>query len=360
MDIKLKNIKIKDLVKDYSDKDQEGVFGYGGKLNIRPQYQREFVYNPDQRSAVIHSIFSDYPLNVMYWAIQGDGKYEVIDGQQRTISICQYVEGDFSFNQKYFHNLQNDEKEKILNYELMIYFCKGTDSEKLSWFKIINIAGEKLYNQELLNAIYSGSWVTDLKRHFSKNGCPAYELGSNYLKGSPIRQDYLETTLKWKSNNKIEDYMGLHQNDVNANELWLYFQSIISWIKATFPKKRKEMKGVNWGFLYNKFKDKKLNVNGLEEEIVNLMQDRDVTNKLGIYSFVLTREEKHLNLRAFDENHKREAYEKQKGICVECKKHFELNEMEADHIDPWSKGGPTTSGNCQLLCKEDNRRKSSI
>ena len=202
MDIKLKNIKVKDLVKDYSDKDQEGVFGYSGKLNIRPQYQREFVYNPDQRSAVINSIFSDYPLNVMYWSIQSDGKYEVIDGQQRTISICQYVEGDFSFNQKYFHNLQNDEKEKILNYELMIYFCKGSDSEKLSWFRIINIAGEKLYNQELLNAIYSGPWVTDLKRHFSKNGCPAYELGNNYLKGSPIRQDYLETALKWKSNNK--------------------------------------------------------------------------------------------------------------------------------------------------------------
>jgi len=360
MDIKLKNIKVKDLVKDYSDKDQEGVFGYSGKLNIRPQYQREFVYDPDQRSAVINSIFSDYPLNVMYWSIQSDGKYEVIDGQQRTISICQYVEGDFSFNQKYFHNLQNDEKEKILNYELMIYFCKGSDSEKLSWFRIINIAGEKLYNQELLNAIYSGPWVTDLKRHFSKNGCPAYELGNNYLKGSPIRQDYLETALKWKSNNKIEDYMGLHQNDVNANELWLYFQGIISWIKVTFPKKRKEMKGINWGFLHNQFKDKELNVNELEEEIVNLMQDRDVTNKPGIYSYVLTREEKYLNIRAFDENHKREAYEKQKGICVVCNKHFELNEMEADHIDPWSKGGPTTSENCQLLCKEDNRRKSSI
>jgi hypothetical protein len=360
MDIKLKNIKVKDLVKDYSDKDQEGVFGYSGKLNIRPQYQREFVYDPDQRSAVINSIFSDYPLNVMYWSIQSDGKYEVIDGQQRTISICQYVEGDFSFNQKYFHNLQNDEKEKILNYELMIYFCKGSDSEKLSWFRIINIAGEKLYNQELLNAIYSGPWVTDLKRHFSKNGCPAYELGNNYLKGSPIRQDYLETALKWKSNNKIEDYMGLHQNDVNANELWLYFQGIISWIKVTFPKKRKEMKGINWGSLYNQFKDKELNVNELEEEIVNLMQDRDVTNKPGIYSYVLTREEKYLNIRAFDENHKREAYEKQKGICVVCNKHFEFNEMEADHIDPWSKGGPTTSENCQLLCKEDNRRKSSI
>ena len=236
MDIDLKKIKVKDLVKDYSNNDHEGVFGYGGKLDIRPQYQREFVYNPEQRAAVINSIFKDYPLNVMYWAVREDGRYEVIDGQQRTISICQYIEGDFSFNQKYFHNLQNDEKDKILNYELMIYFCKGTDSEKLSWFKIINIAGEKLFDQELLNAIYSGAWVTDLKRHFSKNGCPAYEIGNKYLKGSPIRQDYLETTLKWKSDNKIEDYMGLHQHDSDANEIWLYFQGIILNILFLFLK----------------------------------------------------------------------------------------------------------------------------
>ena len=358
MDIDLKKIKVKDLVKDYSNNDHEGVFGYGGKLDIRPQYQREFVYNPEQRAAVINSIFKDYPLNVMYWAVREDGRYEVIDGQQRTISICQYIEGDFSFNQKYFHNLQNDEKDKILNYELMIYFCKGTDSEKLSWFKIINIAGEKLFDQELLNAIYSGPWVTDLKRHFSKNGCPAYEIGNKYLKGSPIRQDYLETTLKWKSDNKIEDYMGLHQHDSDANEIWLYFQGIINWVKAIFPKYRKEMKGVDWGFLYNKFNKKNIDHKLLEQEISKLMQDRDVTKKSGIYFYVLTREEKYLNLRAFDENHKREAYEKQKGICPKCKKHFSIDEMEADHIDPWSEGGATISENCQMLCKEDNRRKS--
>ena len=358
MDIDLKKIKVKDLVKDYSNNDHEGVFGYGGKLDIRPQYQREFVYNPEQRAAVINSIFKDYPLNVMYWAVREDGRYEVIDGQQRTISICQYIEGDFSFNQKYFHNLQNDEKDKILNYELMIYFCKGTDSEKLSWFKIINIAGEKLFDQELLNAIYSGAWVTDLKRHFSKNGCPAYEIGNKYLKGSPIRQDYLETTLKWKSDNKIEDYMGLHQHDSDANEIWLYFQGIINWVKAIFPKYRKEMKGVDWGFLYNKFNKKKIDHKLLEQEISKLMQDRDVTKKSGIYFYVLTREEKYLNLRTFDENHKREAYEKQKGVCPKCKKHFSIDEMEADHIDPWSKGGATISENCQMLCKEDNRRKS--
>lgn len=358
MEINLKRIKIKDLVKDYSDKAHEGVFGYGGKLDIRPQYQREFVYNPEQRSAVIDSIFKDYPLNVMYWAVKVGGRYEVIDGQQRTISICQYIEGDFSFNQKYFHNLQNDEKEKILNYELMVYLCEGSDSEKLSWFKIINIAGEKLYDQELLNAIYSGPWVTDLKRYFSKNGCPAYEIGNKYLKGKPIRQDYLETILKWKSENKIEDYMGLHQHDTDANEIWLYFQGIINWVKVIFPKYRKEMKGVDWGYLFNKFKDQKIDSNKLDKEISNLMEDRDVTKKSGIYFYVLTKEEKYLNLRAFDENHKREAYEKQKGICPKCNKHFEIDEMEADHIDPWSEGGATISDNCQMLCKEDNRRKA--
>ena len=358
MEIELKKIKVKDLVENYSDKDHEGVFGYGGKLDIRPQYQREFVYNPDQRSAVINSIFEDYPLNVMYWAVREDGRFEVIDGQQRTISICQYVVGDFSFNERYFHNLQNDEKDKINNYELMIYFCKGSDSEKLSWFKIINIAGEKLLNQELLNAVYSGPWVTDLKRYFSKNGCPAYDLGNKYLKGSPIRQDYLETILKWKSDNKIEDYMGLHQHDSDANEIWLYFQSIINWVQAIFPKYRKEMKGVDWGYLYDKFNKKKIDYKIIEEEISRLMQDRDVTKKSGIYFYVLTREEKYLNLRAFDENHKREAYEKQKGICPICEKHFSIDEMEADHIDPWSSGGATISENCQMLCKEDNRRKS--
>jgi hypothetical protein len=159
----------------------------------------------------------------MYWAVREDGNFEVIDGQQRTISVCQYLSGDFSFEQRYFHNLQNDEQEQILNYKLMIYLCSGTDSEKLEWFKTINIAGERLTDQELRNAVYAGSWVTDAKRYFSKNGCVAYQIGSDYLNGSAIRQEYLETAIDWISESKIEEYMAKHQNEPNATALWIYF-----------------------------------------------------------------------------------------------------------------------------------------
>lgn len=358
MKIELKEITIRELTQDYQDNEENGVVGYGGKLDIRPPFQREFIYKDKQRDAVINTITNDFPLNVMYWAVREDGNFEVIDGQQRTISVAQFVEGDFAFQNRYFHNLQKDEQDQILNYKLMVYFCSGTDSEKLEWFKTINIAGEKLTDQELRNAVYSGSWVTDAKRYFSKNGCPAYAIGSDYLSGSPIRQDYLEITIQWISNDSIEKYMAEHQHEPNANELWLYFQSVINWVKAVFPNYRKEMKGIEWGFLYNQFYTKKYDSKKLEKEITELMQDEDVTNKKGIYTYILTRNEKYLNIRAFSDNQKREAYERQKGICVNCKEHFELDEMEADHITPWHEGGKTSTENCQMLCKEDNRRKS--
>ena len=358
MKIELKEITVRELTKDYQDNEENGVVGYGGKLDIRPPFQREFIYKDKQRDAVINTITKDFPLNVMYWAVREDGNFEVIDGQQRTISVAQFVEGDFAFQNRYFHNLQKDEQDQILNYKLMVYFCSGTDSEKLEWFKTINIAGEKLTDQELRNAVYSGSWVTDAKRYFSKNGCPAYAIGSDYLSGSPIRQDYLETTIQWISNDSIEKYMAEHQHEPNANELWLYFQSVLNWVKAVFPTYRKEMKGIEWGFLYNQFHTKKYDSKKLEKEITELMQDEDVTNKKGIYTYVLTRNEKYLNIRAFTDNQKREAYERQKGICVKCSEHFELVEMEADHITPWHEGGKTITENCQMLCKDDNRRKS--
>ena len=240
----------------------------------------------------------------------------------------------------------------------MVYFCSGTDSEKLEWFKTINIAGEKLTNQELRNAVYSGSWVSDAKRYFSKNGCAAYGLGGDYLNGTAIRQDYLETIIKWLSNDEIEHYMAENQHEPNANEIWLYLQSVINWVKTVFPKYRREMKGIDWGFLYNEFKDQKYDSKKLEEEIAKLMEDEDIGSKKGIYTYVLTQKEKHLNIRAFSPNQKREAYERQKGICPECKEHFEIDEMEADHITPWHEGGKTSSDNCQMLCKDDNRRKS--
>jgi hypothetical protein len=360
MKIELKEITIAEVVEDYKDSQEEGVTGFGGKLDIRPKYQREFVYKDKQRDAVIETVRKNFPLNVMYWVKNSDDSYEVLDGQQRTISICEYVKGDFSLEFQYFHNLTADEQEQILNYKLMVYFCEGTDKEKLDWFKTINIAGEKLTDQELRNAIYTGTWLSDAKRYFSKSGCAAYGLASDYLNGSPIRQDYLEATIYWIANGQIEGYMASHQHDPNANELWLYFQSVISWVKVTFPNYRKEMKGLDWGFLYNEFKDKPQDSKKLEDEIATLMQDEDVTAKKGIYSYVLTRNEKHLNIRGFTDKQKREAYERQKGICPKCgkSKHYELSEMEADHIKPWHEGGKTEPTNCQMLCKMHNRIKS--
>ena len=360
MDIALKEVTVRELVSDYEDNNEGGVKGFGGKLNIRPPYQREFIYKDKQRDAVINTLTRDFPLNVMYWAVCGDGSYEVIDGQQRTISICQYVEGDYAFNERYFHNLQADEQEQILNYKLMIYLCSGTDSQKLEWFRTINIAGEKLTEQELRNAVYAGSWLADAKRYFSKTNCVAYNIGEDYLIGSPIRQDYLETVISWISNGEIEAYMAKQQHKPNANELWLYFQSVISWVKAAFVKYRREMKGVDWGSLYADFKDVEIDSTKLELEIAKLMEDEDVSKKKGIYAYVLTRKEKYLSIRAFTDNHKREAYEKQKGVCTVCKEHFEIHDMEADHITPWHDAGKTNAVNCQMLCKEDNRRKSGI
>jgi hypothetical protein len=360
MNIELKELSVKDLVIGYEDNNEDGVIGYNGLLDIRPPYQREFIYKDKQREAVIDTINKSYPLNVMYWAVKENGEFEVIDGQQRTISICQYVEGEFALNGKYFHNLQKDEQEKILEYKLMIYLCEGSDSEKLEWFRTINIAGEKLTEQELRNAVYSGPWVSDAKRFFSKSGCAAYGLGSDYLNGSPIRQEYFETTIKWISDGEIEKYMAQHQHDADANELWLYYQSVINWVKTIFSKYRKEMKGVQWGELYNQHHIKKLDSKKIEETISTLMMDDDVTNKKGIYEFVLNGKEKHLNIRTFTDNQKRESYERQNGVCVVCKNKFELNEMEADHITPWHAGGKTSSINCQMLCREDNRRKSGI
>lgn len=358
MNIELKEITVRELTKDYRDLGDDGVYGYGGKLDIRPSFQREFIYRDKQRDAVIDTITKDFPLNVMYWAVREDGNYEVIDGQQRTISIAQYIEGDFAFKGRYFHNLQSDERDQILNYKLMVYLCSGTDSEKLEWFKTINIAGERLTDQELRNAVYSGPWVSDAKRYFSKHGCAAYGLGSDYLSGSPIRQEYLETTIKWISNDAIEKYMGRNQREPNANEIWLYFQSVINWIRVIFPNYRREMKGVEWGILYNRLKEQRYDSIKLEAEVAMLMEDEDVGNKKGIYIYVLTHEEKHLNIRAFSPNQKREAYERQKGICPVCSEHFEIEEMEADHITPWHEGGKTIADNCQMLCREDNRRKS--
>jgi hypothetical protein len=317
----------------------------------------------------------------MYWAVQDDGTFEVIDGQQRTISICQYVEGDFSIlidgHQLAFHNLQDDQKEQILNYELMVYLCEGTPSEKLDWFKTINIAGEKLTDQEMRNAVFHGPWVTAAKKYFSKNGCPAYQIASDYMTGSTIRQEYLETAIEWINAGKVDEYMSDHQHDTNATELWLYFKGVIDWVETTFPKKRAQMKSVKWGPLYNKYKNASLDPTKLEQRIAALMADVDVKNKRGIYEFLLGGEAdtKLLEVRVFDEKTKLAAYGQQtsaaeaagKSNCPLCAggnnnnatRIYELNEMDADHVTAWSKGGASDLTNCEMLCIPHNRSKGN-
>ena len=374
MDIKLHKITIRELVEGYVDDVENGVRAYDGRLDVRPPYQREFVYKEKERDAVISTVMRNFPLNVMYWIEKDDGTFEVMDGQQRTISICQYYIGDFAWGEmgaidglgsKYFHRLPQDIQNKFLDYELMVYFCKGTESEKIDWFKVINIAGLKLTDQEMRNAVYSGPWVADAKRYFSKSGCVAQKIGSKYLNGSADRQEYLETAIEWCINSSkdkaIEAFMAMHQGDAEATELWLHFQKVVNWVETLFPRYRKEMKGLEWGRLYKEYSAKPFNPLVLEKEVGELMADREVQAKKGIYEFLLSgrlRGEK-LNLRAFDDVDKRIAYERQRGICPVCKKHFEFEEMEGDHIVPWSQGGKTVLENLQMLCRRDNAIKGA-
>lgn len=364
MKIELKHITVKDIFNGYLNDDENngGVVGYGELLNIRPAYQRNYVYKDKQRDKVIDTVLKGLPLNVMYWVHNEDDTYEVLDGQQRTISICDFVNGDFSvlWNGKthYFYTLTEDVKKKILEYELTVYICEGTDSEKLDWFQTINIAGEKLLDQELRNAVYYGPWLADAKRFFSKRDCIAKRIGERYMVGDPNRQQYLETVLRWVSNDDINKYMAEHKNLPNANQLTQYFRNMVAWLNDTFEY-RKEMCGVPWGPIYNEHQNDIIDTKALEEKIASLMMDEDVTNKKGIYEYVFDSDERHLSIRAFDMRMKREVYERQKGICPHCKQHFDIKEMEADHITPWSEGGTTTIDNCQMLCKDCNRKKSN-
>lgn len=373
MKIKLQNIKVRDVVNGYKDEGENGVVGYGGKLNIRPAFQREFIYGEKERDAVIKTLRSGFPLNTMYWSIDPDGNYELMDGQQRTVSICQYVTEIIPIrfddgNELAFTSLTVDQQNQILDYELSVYICDGNPSEKLSWFRTINIAGKPLTNQELLNAMHTGAWLTDAKRWFSKTSAPAVQDGREKLvTGSPIRQDILETALRWISSGNIENYMNHHKDDDDARELWQYWQNVFDWVRQVFPNQDgarvKLMKGLEWGKFYNEYKDAELDAQNLEREITKLINDDEVENKRGIYEFLLTGDERTLNLREFDEKIKVKKYEEQKGICLAknatCGNiYFEYDEMEADHIIPWSKGGKTTYENCQMLCRQCNRTKS--
>lgn len=366
MKIKMKPITVRNLANGYKDNAEEGVVAYGGRLNVRPPYQREFIYEAKEQREVIRSIMEDFPLNVMYWVKNQQGGYEMLDGQQRTISICRFIHNKLSVDEQRMDGLPKDIQEKILNYDkLIVYFCEGEQSEILKWFEIINIVGMKLTNQEMRNALYTGEWLADAKLFFSKTGCAADGIANKYMKATANRQEYLEAAIKWiaktKTENEIRDYMGDHQQDQNANDLKQHFRNIFDWVGDTFPPVKeypKEMRGVDWGTLYNDHKDDKINTAKIAASVEKLMGDDDVTKKTGIFAYVLNGDEKHLNIRQFTESQMQTAYQQQRKLCKKCRKKFERKDMEGDHIKPWSKGGKTEPSNCQMLCKDCNRKKS--
>ena len=372
MTIKQIEVTVGEITNGYVNNDELGVRGYGGLLDIRPPYQREFIYNEKEQKAVITTVLHEYPLNVMYWVKRSDDAecpYEVMDGQQRTLSLCEYVAGKFSYDFKNFFNQPKDIQDRILNYKLTVYVCEGKASEKLEWFKTINIAGKPLNDQEISNAIYAGPFVSDAKRHFSKSNCGAYRLGKDLVNGTPIRQDFLKKALEWMADHETRNghrqtaigYMADHQHDPNANNLWTYFQTVLNWVITNFDMKKfkKIMRGLDWAWLYDKYGSETLDTAALGIRISELMRDSEVQRQTGIIPYVLTGDEHHLDLRTFPEDLKLAVWEQQHHVCPLCGKEYDYVFMEGDHITPWRDGGRTVIENCQMLCRECNRRKGA-
>ena len=370
MTIKQISVTVGEITKDYVNNDEQGVRGYKGLLDIRPPYQREFIYNEKEQQAVITTVLNGYPLNIMYWVKRNDDAecpYEVMDGQQRTLSLCEYVAGKFAYDFKNFFNQPADIQKKILDYKLTVYVCEGEESEKLEWFKTINIAGKSLNEQEIRNAVYAGPFVSDAKKHFSKTNCAAYRLGKDLVNGSPIRQEFFKKALDWMAAHEtrygkpqtIVGYMSEHQHDMNAGPLWTYFQSVLHWTMDTFNMKKfkKIMKGLDWAKFYDEYHEKSLDIKDMEQRIVDCLSDDEIQKPQGIIPYVLTGEERYLDLRAFPEKIKLAVWEQQGHKCTLCGKEFDIEFMEADHITPWCDGGRTVLENCQVLCRECNRRK---
>ena len=368
--IEEKKVTVGEIVKGYINNDDQGIRGYNGLLDIRPPYQREFIYNEQEQQAVITTVLNGYPLNIMYWVKRNEDAecpYEVMDGQQRTLSLCEYVAGKFAYDYMIFFNLPADVQKKILNYELTIYVCEGEESEKLEWFKTINIAGKPLNEQEIRNAVYAGPFVSDAKRYFSKTNCAAYRLGKDLVNGSPIRQDFFKKALEWIADHETRKgkpqsavgYMSVHQHDLNAMPIWTYFQTVLRWATDTFNMKKfkKIMKGLDWACFYDEYHEKALDIKAIEIQISELMGDDEIQKPQGIIPYVLTGSERYLDLRVFSDKIKLAVWEKQNHKCAICGKEFDYEFMEGDHIIPWCDGGRTTIENCQMLCRNCNRTK---
>lgn len=381
------DLKIKDVCEGfvYNETEGKGLFGLSGKLTIQPEYQRNYIYASDggkREMAVIQSILKEYPIGLIYFNKVSKDKFEVLDGQQRITSLGRFINDKFAIKdnncmEQYFSGLARDKKDKILKTKLLIYECEGTESEIKEWFKTINIVGVPLNNQELLNAVYSGKFVTLAKEEFSNSQNSNIQKWSAYISGSVNRQDFLERALDWVSKGNISEYMSSHRNDDNITELKNYFKSVIDWVSTVFTDVEKEMKGPEWGRLYETYHKKSYDPKKVSEQVKKLYADPYVKNRRGVFEYILgnSTDRKLLYIRVFDEATKRSVYSKQtdnakkEGVsnCPLCAighssnktKIWKIAEMDADHVTAWSKGGATDIMNCEMLCKTHNRAKGN-
>lgn len=378
-------ITIKDICEGfvYNELEGKGLFGLSGTLTIQPEYQRNYIYADGKRDvAVIESILKGYPLGLIYFNKVDNNKFEVLDGQQRITSIGRFVTGKFAIQddngmQQYFSSLAPELQNKILQTKLLIYECEGTEPEIKEWFRTINIAGVPLNSQELLNAVYSGPFVTLAKEEFSNSQNANIQKWSAYISGSANRQEFLERALDWVSKGKIDDYMSKHRFDTNINELKTYFNSVIDWVSTVFTDVESEMRGLEWGRLYETYRKQPYNPQKVSEQVRELYADSYVKNRKGVFEFILggSTDYKLLDVRIFDEATKKSVYAKQTteaekngtsncplctvGNNVNKTKIWILKDMDADHVSAWSKGGATDIKNCEMLCKTHNRAKGN-